>query len=238
MLSHSADFITTVMSNSSNIHCLEEVQNLPIAESRATEAVGVSECNESHSQTEAISTSQATMSDSLSQFIAAQSGNDKELIVSLRKRIRRLSRQLIVVRENAANLKKNLSRFLNADQIDSLSRKAKSRGMRWTNSTLKKSLQIRCATGVKGYSHLIREGFPLPSYRTLCERIEKAQFEPGIQHNVLEWLQVKVDSCGNQESRDCVIALDEMQLHPTIEFDRGNIHCKLSLEIVFSAYYH
>jgi hypothetical protein len=40
MLSHSADFITTVMSNSSNIHCLEEVQNLPIAESRATEAVG------------------------------------------------------------------------------------------------------------------------------------------------------------------------------------------------------
>ena len=88
---------------------------------------------------------------------------------------------------------------------------------------MKKSLQIRCAIGVKGYNHLIREGFPLPSYRTLCERVEQAQFEPGIQHNVLEWMQVKVDSCGRNEAKDCVIALDEMQLQPTVEFDRGNI---------------
>jgi hypothetical protein len=90
--------------------------------------------------------------------------------------------------------------------------------MRWTNNTVKKSLQIRCATGVKGYNHLIREGFPLPSYRTLCERVEKADFQPGIQHNVLDRLKVKVDRDRNNESRDCVIALDEMQLQPTIEF--------------------
>jgi len=63
----------------------------------------------------------------------------------------------------------------------------------------------------------------MPSYRTLCERVEKAQFEPGIQNNVLEWLKVKVDTFGNSESKDCVIALDEMQLQPTIEFDRGKM---------------
>ena len=51
--------------------------------------------------------------------------------------------------------------------------------------------------------------------------MEKAQFEPGIHHDVLEWVQVKVDSCGSDEAKDCVIALDEMQLQPTIEFDRG-----------------
>jgi len=155
---------------------------------------------------EEMSLSQATIYHSLSQFIAAQSGNDKALICSLRKRIRRLTRRLTLAREQSATMKKNLSRFLNADQIGSLSRKAKSKGMKWTNTTVKKALQIRCATGVKGYSHLIREGFPMPSYRTLCERVEKAQFEPGIQNNVLEWLKVKVDTFGNSESKDCAIA--------------------------------
>jgi Transposase protein len=75
---------------------------------------------------------------------------------------------------------------------------------------------------VRGYNHLLREGFPLPSYRTLCERVEKAQFEPGIHQDVLEWLRVKLENMENRESRDCVIALDEMQIHPTVEFDRGN----------------
>lgn len=37
-----------------------------------------------------ISVSQATMSDSLSQFIAAKTGDDKALISSLRKRVRRI----------------------------------------------------------------------------------------------------------------------------------------------------
>lgn len=191
------------------------------------ETVEVADCIVLDPLSQEVSFSQTTMSDSLSQFVAAQNGNDKALIVSLRKRIRRISRQLKLARKQSATMKKNLGRFLNADQINSLTYKAKSKGMRWTNITVKKSLQIRCATGVKGYNHLIREGFPLPSYRTLCERVEKAQFEPGIQHNVLEWLQVKVDASGNRESKDCVIALDEMQLQPTIEFDRGNLHFTL-----------
>lgn len=99
--------------------------------------------------------------------------------------------------------------------------------MGWSNKTIKTSLQIRCATGVKGYNHLLKEGFPLPSYRTLCERVEKAQFETGIQHDVLSWLQIKLDSTDRPQAKDCVLALDEMQIHPTVEFDKGNLNFKL-----------
>jgi hypothetical protein len=142
-----------------------------------TSSVEVPDCIVLDPLSQGQSSSQATISDSLSQFVAARSGDANALIASLRKRIRRLERKLRLACEKSANMKKNLSRFLNADQVDCLRNKIKSKGMRWSNNTVKKSLQIRCATGVKGYNHLIQEGFPLPSYRTLCERVEKAEFE-------------------------------------------------------------
>ena len=223
--------VLPVLSPLENIYFNGEA--VSVAELVTTSSVEEPNCIVLDPLSQGISSSQATISDSLSQFVAARSGDDKALICSLRKRIRRLERKLRLACEQSANIKKNLSKFLNADQIDSLKRKTKSKGARWSNSTVKKSLQIRCATGVTGYNHLIREGFPLPSYRTLCERVEKAQFEPGIQHNVLEWLQVKVNSCGTVEAKDCVIALDEMQLQPTVEFDRGNFLC---FRVVVSLY--
>lgn len=148
----------------SSIDCNEA---LSVVASDTAASVQVPVCIMLDPLSQELSSSQATISDSLSQFVAAQNRDDKALICSLRKRIRRLTRQLKLAREQSASMKTNLSKFLNADQIDSLNRKAKSRGMRWSNSTVKKALQIRCATGVKDYGHLIREGFPLP-----CRHIE------------------------------------------------------------------
>jgi len=39
----------------------------------------------------------------------------------------------------------------------------------------------------------------------------------------MEWLKVKVGGMPSM-GKDCVLAIDEMQLRPTIEFDKG-IHC-------------
>lgn len=81
-------------------------------------------------------------------------------------------------------------------------------------------MQIRCVTGAYGYEYIRKRGFPMPSYRTLCNRVEPAQFRPGVQLDVLEWLRIKVAPLPSM-ARDCVVALDEMQLRPTVEFDKG-----------------
>lgn len=143
----------------------------------------------------------------------------KDVIKRLQEQVRSLRRKLYTEKRHIVALTQNLNKFLSKDQVECL-QLASRRAARWSNTTVKKALQIRCATGAQGYTHLVKEGYPLPSYRTLCEKVEKAQFQPGLQKDVMEWLRVKI---GDQPpiNRDCVLALDEMQLRPTFEYDRG-----------------
>ena len=159
----------------------------------------------------------------LSQASASQTTNEHmehyDIVKNLKNKIRTLRRQLNSERLKGTNLRKNLHRFLNPDQIKCLELKSR-RSMHWSNATVKKALRIRCATGMHGYEHLVKEGFPLPSYRTLCEKVEKAEFRSGIQYDVLQWLKVKIESLQSM-GKDCVLAIDEMQLRPTFEYDKG-----------------
>lgn len=143
----------------------------------------------------------------------------QDVINRLREQVRCLRQKLNAEKRRSAALTVNLRNFLNEDQLECLQLSSR-RAARWSNATVKKALQIRCATGASGYSYLVKEGYPLPSYRTLCEKVENARFQPGLQEDVMEWLRVKVGD-EPQMSRDCVLALDEMQLRPTIEYDRG-----------------
>lgn len=146
-------------------------------------------------------------------------------VIRLKRKLKNTLRQLRVEKLKSETFRKNLAQFLNEDQIRRLTMNNKSRrGMKWSNKTVKRSLQIRCATGVKGYSQLIKQGYPLPSYRTLCERVQNSQFKEGIHNDVVEWLKVKMES-QNNFNRDCVLALDEMQLRPTVEYDKGIKYC-------------
>ena len=140
----------------------------------------------------------------------------------LKKQVKQLRQQLRCERNSRSQLVSNLKQFLTPDQISYLKLSRKSlRTARWSNSTIKKCLQLHYATGRKGYSHLRRLGYPVPAYRTLCNRVVNAAFRPGIQADVLEWLQVKMVS-QTASFRDCSLALDEMQLRPCVEYDRGN----------------
>ena len=143
----------------------------------------------------------------------------QDIIKRLREQVRSLRRKLNAEKRCSQALTQNLKKFMNDDQVQCL-RLASRRAARWSNETVKKALQIRCATGAQGYSHLVKEGYPLPSYRTLCEKVENAQFKPGLQRDIIEWLRVKLADQASM-NKDCVLALDEMQLRPTIEYDRG-----------------
>lgn len=79
----------------------------------------------------------------------------------MKKRLYRLDR-----------IEKGLQNFLYEDQIRALSLTKRSRRAVWSPETIMKARKIRCAVGTKGYEYLRELGYPLPSYRTLCNRLE------------------------------------------------------------------
>ena len=130
--------------------------------------------------------------------------------------------QLQQSKNREANLEVNIAKFLNSDQIDKLKRPAENKGSNivWSSDTIQRCLAIRSIVGRNGYEYLRKLKFPLPSYRTLCRRIQNAPFAPGIQHDVLQWLKLKMDSKTEYEKL-CVLLMDEMQLRTRVEFDKG-----------------
>ncbi|KAI4810203.1 THAP domain-containing protein 1 [Pseudochaenichthys georgianus] len=79
----------------------------------------------------------------------------------MKKRLYRLDR-----------IENGLQNFLYEDQIRALSLSKRSRRAVWAPETIMKARKIRCAVGTKGYEYLREVGYPLPSYRTLCNRLE------------------------------------------------------------------
>ena len=84
--------------------------------------------------------------------------------------------QLRSFQKELQQMKRNLSSFVNEDQLRMLKKrnmsKNRNRGCRWSTDTIQKSLNIRYAVGKKGYEYLrVTVGYPLPAYRTLCENV-------------------------------------------------------------------
>jgi len=119
------------------------------------------------------------------------------------------------------NLTKNM-KFLNDDQRQHLQSvvKYRNKGITWSLETLRLAFRMRFVCGVQGYEFIRQLGYPLPAYRTLCNRVCHAQFRPGVQSDVLEWLSCKIKTMTNYE-KDCTLMLDEMQVRKALEYDKG-----------------
>jgi hypothetical protein len=85
---------------------------------------------------------------------------------------------------------------------------------------IRQAFQIRYICGAQGYDFIRSLRYPLPSYRTLCDRIQQAPFQPGIQIDVVKWMQCKLQLSAVQE-RDFVLMLDEMAVRKYLEYDKG-----------------
>ena len=114
------------------------------------------------------------------------------------------------------------TKFLNTDQHRYLesSTQYKNKGVTWSVETLKTAFQMRFICGVQGYEFVRHLGYPLPAYRTLCNRITHAQFKPGIQSDVIKWLYYKLITMRDNE-KECSLMLDEMQVRKSLEYDKG-----------------
>ncbi|MCI4390529.1 hypothetical protein PGIGA_G00123550 [Pangasianodon gigas] len=97
-------------------------------------------------------------------------------VEEMKKRLHRLSR-----------MEKGLQMFLYEDQIRALTLTKRSRRAVWSHNTVLTARRIRCAVGVKGYEFLRELGYPLPSYRTLCNRLEpKMMMSTSMQEDLAE----------------------------------------------------
>lgn len=66
------------------------------------------------------------------------------------------------------------------------------RGMKWVSATIERALRLKFTCGTTGYSTVMATGYPLPSIRTLQQRLREIPFEPGILNNVFDLLAIKV----------------------------------------------
>lgn len=111
--------------------------------------------------------------------------------------------------------------MFNQDQILALKKKQVRKStklMEWSNSTLTKSLKLKFSCGISGYNELLRQGYPIPSIRTLQRRLENLKFDSGILHEIFSFLELKVASFGPHE-KDCVLVMDEMAITPGTSYD-------------------
>ncbi|KAM7282520.1 hypothetical protein ISCGN_002670 [Ixodes scapularis] len=92
-------------------------------------------------------------------------------IKQLENENRCLVRQAALQKTREATFRSHLHKIFTADQLAALSR-SRNRWSKWSNETVKKSLQMRFACGSTGYDLLLEGNFPLPSSRTLGRWLE------------------------------------------------------------------
>ena len=125
-----------------------------------------------------------------------------------------------ILQKHKAQVESNL-KFLTKDQRQRLERtNNRNRGMNWSDETIKNSLRIRYACGKKGYELLRHVGYPLPAYRTLCNRMQDIPMRPGLQVDLIEFVSLKLKNFPDKD-HDCVLSLDEVQVRKCIQFDKG-----------------
>ncbi|KAG0422517.1 hypothetical protein HPB47_001660 [Ixodes persulcatus] len=82
-----------------------------------------------------------------------------------------LVRQAALQKTREGTFQSHLHKIFTADQLAALSTSS-NRGSKWSNETVKESLQMRFACGSTGYDLLLEGDFPLPSSRTLRWQLE------------------------------------------------------------------
>lgn len=126
--------------------------------------------------------------------VAALHKRIAELEDKLQSHKRRLSvcqRQKNAAVQEKNLLKRRVDQFLGTDQLQCMERPTM-RGTPWSTPTIEKGLKIRLTCGRRGYNIVQEIGTPLPSERTLQRHLENFKFSPGILHEILPSLSIKV----------------------------------------------
>ncbi|KAF4529750.1 hypothetical protein B566_EDAN018019 [Ephemera danica] len=137
-------------------------------------------------------------------------------VAKYKQRYETTRKQLQRMGNKYEEIKNGLHKVLNDDQLQKL---ASNKVQKWTKETVQNALQIRYHCGVSGYNFLCKQ-FPLPSYSSLCRRIQKFPLECGIMKETISLLEEKGSDLPKND-KHVILALDEMTLKPDICYDKG-----------------
>ena len=107
------------------------------------------------------------------------------------------------------DLLNSIKKILNDDQIEILCWPSErcdswpSKRCNKCSDTLKKAVRLKLSCGSSGYKEILRQGFPLPSERTLRRRLEVMDFQPGISEQMFDLLNEEVSLFINDREKDC-----------------------------------
>ncbi|XP_014663769.1 PREDICTED: THAP domain-containing protein 5-like [Priapulus caudatus] len=128
-------------------------------------------------------------------------------ITKLRLENVKLQRQMLMLDQTLRQMETSLGAFLNPEQIQMLKCKTKRKNCVWSANTIKRAFQLRCAVGIRGYLFLVSEGYPLPSYSSLCYRMKTLKFDQEVTSDVYHILGKGRNL--NPTEKDCVLTLCE-----------------------------
>ncbi|XP_076837047.1 uncharacterized protein LOC143482562 [Brachyhypopomus gauderio] len=132
----------------------------------------------------------------LCQHYKAQLELEQQHTARLQKEAEEMKKRL----HKLSKMEKGLQMFLYEDQIRALTLAKRSRRAVWSHDTVLAARKIRCAVGVKGYEFLRELGYPLPSYRTLCNRLEpKMLMTASMQEDLAELGLGIITECDSPE---------------------------------------
>lgn len=132
-------------------------------------------------------------------------------------------RKIKKIQDQVCILKKTplvVNTIFNNDQLNILTAKYK-KIPKWCDDTLIKAYQLKFACGISGYKELLHQGHPLPSLRTLREKLENWKFLSGSPDEIFHFLQIKVPLFSNLIDKDCVIVMDEISITPGLCYDNS-----------------
>ena len=116
-------------------------------------------------------------------------------------------------------LKKEIDVIFNQDQIQFILNK---KVLKWSEATIQNGIYLKHHCGQGGYEQLISMGFPWPSVRTLNRRVEHIIVKPGIQDEIFQIMEKKVQQM-DPEDRQCIVNHDECAILPRVMY---NITCQ------------
>lgn len=99
--------------------------------------------------------------------------------------------QAEIENEKLQSRQKGVEKVFTPNQLDSLAQSSV-RSHKWDAKTVQQALQMKFTCGTTGYKHLLEQGMPLPSIRTLQRRLEQVPFSSGILSEVFSYMKVKV----------------------------------------------
>lgn len=73
-------------------------------------------------------------------------------------------------------------------------------------------MKFRFALGAHGYGYLRNSNYPLPSYRTLCRRLQELEINFGMFRDLKAPLQSKIENL----DKFCILSIDEMHINDSI----------------------